>query len=211
MDSPRLAVFATHGKFLEKAPQVRLTFTSLSIGPEGSSMEGLSLEELLSADPQFRSMLTFAGANQLQTQNSGGYFDDGLLTAYEVWGLQLHDTELVALIACESGLGVVQDQSGSGGGLRQPSGEVVSGLRQAFSMAGARAIVMSMWQVPVIETMRFLEGFFDAWLNGHQDRYTAFHNSQLEALRYARDKRNSGHPFWWAGFVYFGDPGDIRQ
>ena len=63
---------------------------------------------------------------------------DGLLTAYEVCGLDLQGTELVVLTACEPGLGVVQSAEGNLG-LRQPTGEVVSGMRQAFLIAGARS------------------------------------------------------------------------
>ena len=39
-------------------------------------------------------------------------------------------------------------------------------------------------------------------------RYQASHESQLNALNTARNNKQGGHPFWWAGFIYFGDPGD---
>ena len=213
MHAPRLAVFATHGKFLESAPQIRFTITSLNISSTGSSMKGFSEEEMLSADPLFRSMLALAGAgaDHSEPATDDGYFDDGLLTAYEAWGLDLHGTELVALIACETGLGVVQTGNTSSKGLRQPSGEVVSGLRQAFSIAGANSIIMSMWSVPLNETMGLLTHFLNAWLKDKQDRYASFHQAQLAALHQARDHRASGHPFWWAGFVYFGDPGALNK
>ena len=207
MQAPRLVVFATHGKFLDRSPRIRFTLESLSIGPEGSKMGGFSEEEMVAADPLFRSMLVLAGANRSAQGAGEDVAGDGLLTAYEVWGLDLEGTELVALTACETGLGVVQ-AGGKSTGLRQPTGEVVAGLRQAFMVAGVRSTVMSMWPVPLGETVRLFEGFFRKWPGGGESRYASFRDAQLDALRYARQRRGSGHPFWWAGFVFLGDPGD---
>ena len=210
--APRLVVFATHGRFLDRAPRLHLTLDSLVLSTQGSKTqgktEGIDWEEWLAGDPLFRSMLVLAGANRTEKISDDSYAGDGLLTAYEIWGLDLDGTELVALAACETGLGVVQAEGGGSLGLRQPNGEVIAGLRQSFMVAGAKSIVMSMWQVPLNETLRLLGDFFDRWLRDKQNRYTAFHLSQLEALRYAREHRGTGHPFWWAGFVYAGDPGD---
>ena len=122
MAKPHVVLFATHGKFLDRAPTIRFDIESLSIGPEGSNIKGLSEEEMLAADPLFRSMLVLAGANRSAQTAGDDAAGDGLLTAYEVWGLNLDGTELVALTACETGLGVVQ--GGASGGLRQPEGEV---------------------------------------------------------------------------------------
>lgn len=76
---------------------------------------------------------------------------DGLLTAYEVIGLDLTGTDLVILTACETGIGVTP-----GGkeppGLKQTKGEGVAGLRQAFTIAGARSLIISMWSVPLDPT-----------------------------------------------------------
>ncbi|MCK4874188.1 MAG: CHAT domain-containing protein [Phycisphaerales bacterium] len=209
MSKPRVVLFATHGKFLDRAPTIRFDIESLSIGPQGSKIVGLSEEEMLASDPLFRSMLVLAGANRSAQTAGEGDSGDGLLTAYEVWGLDLDGTELVALIACETGLGVVQ--GGASGGLRQPEGEVVAGLWQAFMVAGVRSMVMSMWPVPLGETARLFDHFFKEWLGRGEGRYTAFRHAQLKALAYAREKRGSGHPFWWAGFVFVGDPGDVKR
>jgi CHAT domain-containing protein len=206
MRSPRLVVFATHGKFLERAPRIQVRIKSLTIGGEDPSVEFADRQELLAADPLFRSMLVLAGANRSLRAGVDEKSGDGLLTAYEVWGLNLDGTELVALAACETGLGVVQAVGATS--LLQPHGEQVAGLRQAFLIAGARSIVMSMWQVPVGETVRLFDRFLTRWLSGRETRYTAFRLAQLDSLRYARENLGSGHPFWWAGFVFAGNPGD---
>jgi CHAT domain-containing protein len=84
----------------------------------------------------------------------------------------------------------------------------VAGLRQAFSIAGARSVVSSLWEVPLDQTVEQFGSFFNAWLSRGRPRYAAFREAQLAALRTARANNLGGHPFWWAGFVYFGDPGD---
>jgi CHAT domain-containing protein len=126
--------------------------------------------------------------------------------------MNLQGTELVNLTACETGLGTVT-----------PDG--VMGLRQAFLLAGARALTLSMWEVPAEETTKQIAGFYERWLgtgknrkNNKQNtknkpaptRYGAFRQTQLAALKTARATRNGvGHPFFWAGTIYLGDPGDL--
>jgi CHAT domain-containing protein len=130
-----------------------------------------------------------------------------LLTAYEVLGMDLVGTEIVQLVACESGLGTTPDGQGSPG-LRQAQGESVAGLRQAFIIAGAQSLVMSLWPVPLDDTAAQMQSFLGGWLSRELPRYQAFRASQLAALGRARRLRGNGHPFWWAGFVYLGNPGD---
>jgi CHAT domain-containing protein/tetratricopeptide (TPR) repeat protein len=229
MQRPRAVMFATHGHFMPSHPVVRLNFTSTAGQP------GRINEDFFdAADPLQRSMLILAGANRrthaVKRYSLGGQLvsaaeatkkglsaaqmtlverelSDGLMTAYEVRGLDLRGTEIVLLVACESGLGVPREGS-EGGGLRQAQGEGVAGLRQAFAIAGAQSIVMSMWPVPLQETSMQIETFFNNWLGQRQARYQAFRGSQLAALARARQRTGTGHPFWWGGFVYAGHPGD---
>jgi CHAT domain-containing protein len=125
---------------------------------------------------------------------------DGVLTAYEVSGLDLRGTELVNLTACQTGQGDV-------------TADGVTGLRQAFILAGARSVTMSMWEVPAQETVDQMTAFYQAWhgRSGAADtaRYPAFHRAQRDALAKARTTYGSAHPFHWAGTVFVGDPGDL--
>jgi CHAT domain-containing protein len=111
--------------------------------------------------------------------------------------MDLRATEIVSVVACESGVAQVQD------------GEKITGLREAFFLAGARAVTMSLWEVPAHASADQMGEFYGRWLNDGLPRYRAFHESQLKALQEARARGDSGHPFWWAGFIYAGDPGDL--
>jgi CHAT domain-containing protein len=68
-----------------------------------------------------------------------------------------------------------------------------------------------MWEVPTDETTQQIMDFYGRWLGGGEEttRYGAFRAAQLEALRKARETHGSGHPFYWAGTIYVGDPGDL--
>ena len=80
------------------------------------------------ADPLFRSGLALAGAN-CGSRFGDGVADDGLLTAYEANTLDLGNTELVVLSACDSGRGALR------------AGEGVIGLERAPAAAAPAANV----------------------------------------------------------------------
>src|SRR5262249_48173458 len=105
--------------------------------------------------------------------------------------LNLTDTELVVLSACETGLGEIR------------VGEGVFGLRRAFALAGARTLVMSLWEVPDQQTQELMVDFYRRILAG-QPRAEALRQAQLEI------KARYPDPVNWAAFVCQGDPGPLR-
>jgi len=194
-NSPWLLAFATHGCYLSELQSVN--------GPTLNPLE--------------RSLLVLAGAEEkcrrervtrlldpnldAAERDALRQIGDGLLTGYEISSMNLCDTELVALVACETGLGEVEGEGD------------ISGIRQSFFLAGAHSMIVTAWKVPVDGAIPQMEDFFHDWLSEDGqwtgNRYRAFHNSQRKALERARtDKRMRGHPYWWGGFMYIGDPSD---
>lgn len=156
------------------------------------------------SDPTLLSMIALTGASDTpsMTKNYDELYgiDDGYLTAYEAKYIDMDNTNLVLLIGCQTASSVSSNFAYTGG-------DAVSGFRQAFEIAGARSIIASLWDVPEQETVRYVKQFFSLWFQLKIGKYEAHRTAQLEGLRLARMNRDSGHPFWWAGFVFHGDPG----
>ncbi len=128
-----------------------------------------------------RSGLLLSGVDRLGVDAH----DDGVLTAYEATNLKLDSTLLVALSACETGLGEVRN------------GEGVYGLQRGFSVAGARYVLMSLWKVDDRVTQTLMTQFYTHWLSGN-----AIH--EAFALAQKRVRETHDHPFYWASFVLIG-------
>ncbi len=128
--------------------------------------------------------LVLAGANEA---GSGAALptsqDDGLLTAYELSRLDLSQTELVVLSACETALGDLKGAEG------------VYGLQRAFRQTGAGKLIMSLWQVPDRETKDFMVSFYKNWLSDKSTVREAFRKTQAEC------RQRFVNPYQWAGFV----------
>lgn len=110
----------------------------------------------------------------------------GFLRMSEVMDLKL-SADIVALTACQSGLG------------KQVSGEGTMGMGRAFQYAGAKSVLMSLWAVSEFASVNLMKSFFKNLKSG---------KSKLEALKLARDEiRKAGydHPFYWAAFILVGE------
>lgn len=167
IESPTILHVATHGFFLS---DVELTDEP----DEGNDQAYLK-------NPLFRSGILLAGAG-VRLENSE---EDGVLTAYEALNLNLDHTELVSLSACETGLGEVRD------------GEGVYGLQRSFLVAGAKAVLMSLWQVDDQATQELMEQFYQHWFSG-KPKTEAFREAQIKL------KEKYQHPYYWGAFVMIG-------
>lgn len=169
LDSPGVLHVATHGFFL----------SDLNVDDELAQEDEASA---IAKNPLFRSGLLLAGASAKRDETT---LEDGILTAYEAMNLSLDQTELVALSACETGLGEVRN------------GEGVYGLQRAFSIAGAKAVLMSLWQVDDAATQELMTNFYSIWLKGG-DKFAAFRQAQLDL------KNKYPSPYFWGAFVLSG-------
>ena len=205
LQSPSILHIATHGFFLEDQnytdamdtannrgiKKVTNTSTESDDKKESSDTERGADSQL--ENPLLRSGLVFAGANNLGKNSLLDGEDDGILTALEISGLRLWDTDIVVLSACETGLGEVQ------------KGEGVFGLRRAFQLAGVKTIIMSMWEVPDKETIDFMGSFYEQIELG-TGKSDALHYATLNALNKRREVNGAAHPFYWGAFVIIGEP-----
>jgi CHAT domain-containing protein len=114
--------------------------------------------------------------------------DDGLLQAREIARFPLR-ADLVTLSACETGVGTPEGEAG------------VVGLEQAFLIAGARAVVASLWNVEDHSTTALMKAFYEH-LAEHEDKALALAHAKRDILeRYGDDV----DPYYWAGFVIVGE------
>jgi CHAT domain-containing protein/prefoldin subunit 5 len=177
---------ATHGFFYpdpKKVAEIEKTTTKVGEVTFRGGESGIGLSSFVkNSNPLMRSGLVFAGANDVWNEvERDDSKQDGILTAYEVANQNLQNTKLVVLSACETGLGDIRGSEG------------VYGLQRAFKMAGAKYLIMSLWQVPDKETAEFMELFYSKLLN-HNDIRKSFSETQ-------REMRQKYDPFFWAAFV----------
>lgn len=167
--SPHVIHLATHGFFLPVAERKN---------EDAGAANTFTVQQ----NPMFRSGLVLAGGNSAwRGEPCEEGKEDGILTAYEIAQLDLSNTELVVLSACQTALGDVQANEG------------VIGLQRAFKLAGVKQMILSLWSVPDKETKELMTTFYGHWLNGQTAR---------EALRKAQLKMKEKYrPFYWAGFV----------
>jgi CHAT domain-containing protein len=141
-----------------------------------------SIIHLKKSNPLYRSGLLLAGANCTWNGIEAVLgTEDGILTAAEVSLLDLSETELVVLSACETGLGEIKGNEG------------VYGFQRAFKMAGVDYLILSLWQVPDKETQEFMIMFY---------KYLTKAKSVDEAFTKTVKKMQKIYPpFCWAAFV----------
>lgn len=106
----------------------------------------------------------------------------------EIFQLSLEDTSLVILSACNTAMGEGSE-----------NGHVAS-LAEAFWLAGSRSVVASLWAVNDDSTSLLMETFYRR-LRAGEDKAEALRNAQLEV----RGREGFEHPYYWAGFVLFGE------
>jgi len=141
----------------------------------------------ISEDPMVRCGLMLSGSNISWTGNPQKMIeqtgDDGILTAAEVANLDLSNTKLVVLSACETGLGKIEGSEGT------------FGLKRGFKLAGVEQMIVSLWSVPDKETMELMTLFYSD-LTKTLNPVISFEKAQKEMRnKYPTD------PEKWAGFV----------
>jgi CHAT domain-containing protein len=111
---------------------------------------------------------------------------DGYFTAFDLFSL-VCPTNLVTLSGCQSGMSEV---TGS---------DDLIGLMRGFLYAGARSLLLSLWNVNDESTAALMVKFYREWQKGA---------SKSAALRHAMLSVRETHPnpFYWAPFLLVGNP-----
>lgn len=113
--------------------------------------------------------------------------NDGYLNVAEIANLKF-EADFVNLSACETGLGKIY------------GGEGVVGLSQAFLIAGANSMSVSLWQVADASTRDFMTGFYKLIKTGRP-----YYQAMAEMKRTFINEGDYDHPFYWAPFVFYGE------
>ncbi len=151
-DSPEIIQFFTHGFY-----QAKPTFS-----------ERCAL--LAIKDPLYRSGVALANANVAWCEGKNTKEkEDNLLMAAEISTMDLSNTKVVILTACQSGLGDLQ------------GGEGIQGLQSAFKMANAKTQLVALWNIDPFCAEMFSSLFYDKILGGASP-YEAFHATQTEVI-----------------------------
>ena len=119
------------------------------------------------------------------------------LHAFEMYGLDLNNIELAVLSACQSGVG------------KEIKGEGIFSVGRAFSYAGARRIIMSLWNVDDGSTADIMQSFYEE-IAHTKGTVEALRNSKIAYIRNTVD-RFEAHPYYWAALTLTGDSDAILE
>lgn len=195
MKTPRILHLATHGFFLKDIEFSPLKHLSSKKGLSivEANKKNLSIQRIKIENPLLQSGFVLAGANSTLKSSDSKNFD-GIVTAEKILGLKLMGTDMVVLSACNTGVGEVK------------KGEGVFGLRRAFTQAGAKSLVMSMWSVPDKETKELMVEFYKNILSGKMNRCQALRQAALKEFKIVKERYGFPIPFFWGAFVFMGEP-----
>ncbi len=176
--APSILHIASHGFFYENQASQYKNFVS----DNGHTRSQYEQKIVQLKDPLLRSGLALAGINRVwqgATEIEG--LENGILTALEVADLDLFNTKLVVLSACETGRGDIDNHEG------------IFGLKRAFKSAGAQQLLLSLWKVPDEQTQTLMLYFYQAYIQNIPAH---------KALEIAQNKlrKQYSNPYYWAAF-----------
>jgi hypothetical protein len=183
LDSYDIIHFATHGMFVtnEDANMIKeeKNLRFIEADDEGELKD-------YKHDPLSRSFLVMTGGNKLPKRKEiDNESDDGILTGSEISNLNLVNTKLVVLSACDSGLGDI-------------SNEGVLGLQFAIKKAGANAIMMSLDKVDDKATQLLMVEFYNNIAKG-----LTLNESLKKSQQFLRNYNMGEYsqPKYWGTFI----------
>ena len=155
-----------------------------------------SKKNLLSSLPQFRVVQIYSHADaDTSSTDPLLYMADSAVRLTEIQKLNLSNTELIVLSACNTGVG------------HTAIGEGIFSLSRGFRMAGIPSTITNLWQADNQATYQLTENFYD-YLKMGLPKDLALQKAKLEFLR--DDKTNHSLPFYWAATIVLGDTAPLH-
>jgi CHAT domain-containing protein len=151
-------------------------------GARGMTLDRRSTGQEPIAQPL--SGLAFTGADV-----GGGHAPVGVLSAGEMSAADLSHAGWVVLSACDSGLGPIGHSEG------------VFGMRRALRLAGARTVVMSLWEADDAATADLMQALYRARFAEHRNVPDAMAQAMRETIAARSSAHASTHPYYWAAFI----------
>lgn len=163
-------------------------------GAEELTAEKATTKNLIRMTPNYRILHLSTHAQSAGPSPRLELYDRPLYLP-EIYTLDLQ-ADLVVLSACETGLGQVQQ------------GEGVMSLSRGFAYAGGKSLVAGLWQVNETSTAQLFSDFYESLENGNSKSH-ALQNAKLKYLQNDAIPDFQKSPYYWAGFVYYGDGGAV--
>jgi tetratricopeptide (TPR) repeat protein len=79
------------------------------------------------------------------------------------------------------------------------------GMARAFLLAGARAVLFTLWPLPDSVAAEFCSCFYRAWNGGQQTPAAAVHQARMEL------RRRYAHPYFWAAYQLYACPTAVND
>ncbi len=156
--------------------------TAFSRDLEMARMIHISTHHIAGEHPDFSGLV-------LSRYDERGRPQDGFMRESEIYRRH-YQADLVVLSACETGLGP------------HVQGEGPIGMTRAFLHAGARRVVVSLWNVDERSTTVLMTRFYRNMLVNKLSPAEALHSAQLSMISDPKFRRSSG----WKSFVLQGEP-----
>lgn len=171
-----IAHLATHGFSLDETCQ-------------GPGRRGVTLDRAQASSASLAQQATLSGLAFSGASIAPGTPAIGVLSAAELGTQDLSRLDWIALSSCDSGLGPIGRNEG------------VFGMRRALRLAGARTVVMSLWQVDDEATAELMQNLYRARFVDQDDVPGALAVAMRAVIAARRSRGESIHPFYWAAFI----------
>ena len=162
--------------------------------------EGITKQNLLAKLPNYQIIhfATHTNINTITPQYSSLLImsdstKENKLFAYEIQNSKLN-ADLVILSACSSGVGKLKN------------GEGLGSIGRSFNYAGAKSVILGLWDLPDFSTAKIIEYFFSKIdvLN----KAEALKSAKVKYLESADEY--TSNPIYWAGLILIGENTSLK-